>query len=153
MSIPNYIEWSDELSVGIQEIDEQHKYLVQLVNELNVHLLSHGSAKETVHEALDKLIRYTETHFVVEESLMRILGYPDYDSHRQHHEDLIQMVLDFRQQLSVEGRVSRTELMEFLHKWLTYHILKEDKQYSDHFLSRGAQRSWLKGSWLKKFWK
>ncbi|PWV60640.1 bacteriohemerythrin [Plasticicumulans acidivorans] len=153
MSIPNYIEWTDDLSVGIQEIDEQHKYLVQLVNELNAQLLTQGNQRDIIEEALDRLMRYTETHFVVEESLMRILGYPDYEPHKQHHEDLLRMAHDFREQLRHDGKISRIELMEFLHKWLTHHILKEDTQYSEHFLSRGAQRSWLKGAWLKKFWK
>ncbi len=151
MSIPKYIEWSDKLSVGIQEIDEQHKYLVDLVNDLNVALLTTGGTK-AAEETLDKLIQYTQTHFVVEESLMRILGYPEYESHKKHHEDLIRHILDFKLKLVDTGRVSRSELMEFLHKWLTGHIMHEDVLYSEHFLAHGAQRRWLKPSWLKKFW-
>lgn len=152
MTIPNYVEWSDRLSVGIQEIDEQHKYLVGLVNQLNVDLLTSDHGSESANETLDKLIDYTRTHFVVEESLMRILGYPDYESHKQHHEELLRRVLDFKHQMVDRGRVSRSELMEFLEKWLTGHIMNEDVLYSEHFLSRGAQRRWATRRWLKKFW-
>lgn len=150
MSIPNYFDWSDELSVGIQEIDEQHKRLVDLVNQLNVAFVT-GADSKVVSEALDRLIQYTQIHFTVEESLMRILGYPDYETHKKHHDALVHQVLGFKLQFA-DGKLSRLELMEFLHKWLTMHIMKEDTLYTDHFLARGAQRRWLKPGWLKKFW-
>ncbi|RFA30418.1 hypothetical protein CAI21_04900 [Alkalilimnicola ehrlichii] len=153
MSIPDYVSWKEELSVGIQEIDEQHKCLIELINELNAAMLARRG-QESVDQALDKLIEYTRTHFVVEESLMRILGYPiaEYEAHKRHHEDLIQQVLEFKYQLVGEGKVSRQELMEFLRNWLINHIMKEDQNYSEHFLKHGAQRSWLKPGWFRKIW-
>ena len=71
-----FVEWSDELSVGVEEIDEQHKVLVGLVNEMHEAIHQrHGS--EVVQEILAKLADYTRIHFAVEESLMRILNYQD----------------------------------------------------------------------------
>ncbi len=154
MSIPDFIEWNDKLSVGIQEIDEQHKRLVELANRLNVALLSKTGDDEAseVLDVLDKLIEYTRTHFVVEESLMRILGYPDYEEHKQHHEALVLKVLAFRKRLQEDHRIGRVELMEFMRDWLVNHIMKEDILYSEHFIAHGAQRKWLKPSWFKRFW-
>ena len=151
MEIYKVVEWSDELSVGIQEIDEQHKYLVGLVNELNEALITRGGT-DAVRETFDRLIEYTRTHFVVEESLMRILGYPDYENHKHSHEQLLGQVLAFKERFETEHRVHRRELMEFLKQWLTQHIMKEDVLYSEHFLRRGVHSSWLKPGWLKRFW-
>lgn len=76
--------WSDDLSVGIQEIDEQHKVLVGLLNELHTAISGHkGSAECRV--ILDRLAEYARAHFAVEESLMRVLGYPDYENHNGPH--------------------------------------------------------------------
>ena len=150
MSVPDFVEWSEELSVGIQELDEQHKYLLNIINQLNVLMLTRKN-QEAINEMMDRLIEYTRTHFIVEESLMRILGYVNYDMHKQHHDDLIAKVLDFKN-LQMAGKLSRVELMDFLAAWLTNHILKEDKLYSEHFLKKGAQRSWGKTSWMRKFW-
>ncbi|TCO79573.1 hemerythrin [Plasticicumulans lactativorans] len=151
MSIANVMEWSDELSVGIQEIDEQHRFLVDLVNQINATMLATNDA-EAIRRDFDRLLEYTRTHFVVEESLMRILGYPDYETHKSHHEGLLAQVLQFKQRLDDIGRVSRVDLMDFLKHWLIEHIKREDRLYSEHFLSRGAQRTWLNVGWLKKFW-
>ncbi|MCX7206612.1 MAG: bacteriohemerythrin [Proteobacteria bacterium] len=145
-----FFEWNDELSVGIQEIDEQHKVLIDLLNELHDAIrLHHGS--EASARILGRLADYTRTHFTVEESLMRILGYPDYDAHKQHHEDLIKQMNDLQARLE-GGEAITFELMHFLRNWLTHHIIEGDKRYTEHFLSRGAQAQWHKKSWLERFW-
>ncbi|MEW8498684.1 MAG: hemerythrin domain-containing protein, partial [Candidatus Thiodiazotropha taylori] len=67
-----FVEWSDALSVGIEEIDEQHKMLVDLVNKMHEAIHQrHGS--DVVKSILGDLAEYTRIHFAVEESLMRIL--------------------------------------------------------------------------------
>lgn len=77
-----FIVWSDELSVGIEEIDEQHKVLVNLINRMhNAIAEKHGS--EVVSGILAELVDYTKIHFAVEESLLRILGYPGYEEHKR----------------------------------------------------------------------
>lgn len=66
--------WSEDLSVGIQEIDEQHKELVPLLNRLRDAVVAHHGYA-ACSEILDQLAQYTRVHFIVEESLMRILHY------------------------------------------------------------------------------
>src|SRR5512139_1687724 len=82
------IEWSDELSVGIQEIDEQHKVLVGLVNDMHRAIHEHHGS-DTARNILEQLGDYTRVHFAVEESLMRIFDYPGYEEHKKQHEELI----------------------------------------------------------------
>lgn len=145
------VQWSDELSVGIEEIDNQHRILVDLLNELHRAIVEHRGS-EAAHRILAELLEYTRIHFAVEESLMRILGYPDYEEHKHHHELLINEVQELSQKLEAGKKSVNFELLHFLKMWLTKHIMEEDRQYTSHFLARGVQQSYEKRSWVGKFW-
>ena len=147
----NLMAWSKELSVGIQEIDEQHKILVDLLNQLHRAIIQHQGS-EAAGKILSQLLEYTRVHFAVEESLMRILGYPGYDEHKHHHEILLDEVKLLSEKM-LHGKHSVSfELMHFLKQWLTKHIMEEDKLYTPFFLSKGAQSKYQKSSWIKKLW-
>lgn len=143
--------WSDELSVGIEEIDSQHKVLVDLLNELHRAIVGHHGS-EAAHRILAELLEYTRIHFAVEESLMRILGYPDYEEHKHHHELLLNEVRMLSRKLAEGKKSVNFELLHFLKMWLTRHIMEEDQQYTPFFLSKGVQQSHAKRSWVGKFW-
>ena len=146
-----FVEWSDALSVGIEEIDEQHKVLAELVNRMHQAIHErHGS--EVVKGILTELAEYTRIHFAVEESLMRILNYPDYENHKAIHEELIQHVIELRDKVESGKTAIGFELMHFLRNWLTKHIMEEDMAYSSFFLSAGAQPKLKKKSWIKRLW-
>lgn len=140
------IEWTDELNVGIQEIDEQHKVLVNLINELYGAMIK-GGTKETNGEILNRLVDYTKTHFIVEESLMRILGYEDYDAHKKRHDDFVGQLGELKRTYDQGQAHISMELMNFLKDWLSGHIMKTDKEYAPYFLKKGA-----KSTWWRKFW-
>lgn len=147
----NFIEWNDELSVGIEEIDEQHKVLVGLINRMHdaIHQ-RHGS--DVVEGILAELAEYTRIHFAVEESLMRLLNFPGYEEHRDLHEELIDQMVDLQQKIA-EGKHSiGFELMHFLKVWLSKHIMEEDMQYSGFFLAAGANPKLTNRSWVKRLW-
>ena len=147
----NFVEWDDTLSVGIEEIDEQHKVLVEMVNKMHEAIHQrHGS--DVVIGILNDLAEYTRIHFAVEESLMRILNYPDYDNHKQVHEELLHTVEDLQEKVSSGKKSIGFELMHFLKTWLTKHIMEEDMQYSGFFLKAGAQPKLGKKSWISKLW-
>ncbi|AKH20937.1 bacteriohemerythrin [Sedimenticola thiotaurini] len=147
----NFIEWNEELSVGIEEIDEQHKVLVGLINRMHdaIHQ-RHGS--DVVEGILAELAEYTRIHFAVEESLMRLLNFPGYEEHRDLHEELIDQMVDLQQKIA-EGKHSiGFELMHFLKVWLAKHIMEEDMQYSGFFLAAGANPKLTNRSWVKRLW-
>ena len=147
----NFVEWDDTLSVGIEEIDEQHKVLVDLVNKMHEAIHQrHGS--DVVIGILSDLTEYTRIHFAVEESLMRILNYPDYDNHKQVHEELLHTVADLQDKVASGKKSIGFELMHFLKTWLVKHIMEEDMQYSGFFLEAGAQPKLGKKSWISKLW-
>jgi hemerythrin len=146
-----FVQWSDALSVGIEEIDEQHKMLVELVNKMHEAIHQrHGS--DVVISILHDLADYTRIHFAVEESLMRILNYPGYEDHKDIHEELLHAVQDLQEKVASGKKSIGFELMHFLKTWLTKHIMEEDMQYSGFFLSSGAQPKLGKKSWIKRLW-
>lgn len=146
-----FVEWSNDLSVGIEEIDIQHQTLVELVNEMHQAIHDrHGN--DVVFDILNRLAEYTRIHFAVEESLMRILGYPDYEAHKEEHIKLIDTVQDLVQKVGAGKTAVGFELMHFLKVWLTKHILESDKAYSEFFIKAGAKPTLRKGSWAARLW-
>ncbi|MCB1853155.1 MAG: hemerythrin family protein [Gammaproteobacteria bacterium] len=146
-----FVEWSDKLSVGIEEIDDQHKQLANLVNRMHEAIQErHGN--QVVGEILEELTNYTRIHFAVEESLMRILGYPDYEEHQEHHEQLLEQVVDLKAKVAAGKASIGFELMHFLKLWLTKHIMKEDMAYSGFFLAAGARPTLRERSWISRLW-
>jgi hemerythrin len=150
-----FVEWTDELSVGIQEIDEQHKILVNLINRLFDETVVHqtGSTAIVMDEILHELIEYTVIHFAVEESLFRIFHYPETEQHTRHHDELKAQVLDIQKKVKAREAVINTELLMFLKKWLENHILHEDKRYGPFLLKQGVKSSWAERSWFGKIWR
>lgn len=145
------IQWSPELSIGIEEIDSQHKVLVDILNHLHAAIVHHQGSLEVTH-VLDELVDYTRIHFAVEECLLRMLDYPDYEEHKAKHEKLIEQIRHFRQRLIDEGRASTFELLHFLKQWLTVHIMESDREYVGHMLARGVRASYGKPSLLARLW-
>lgn len=154
-------KWSDDFSVHVQEIDEQHKVLVGLLNELHVAILEHHG-KDTSRAVLDRLAEYTRTHFLLEESLMRLTHFPGFEKHKQQHEELIAQVRDLQQKLDKENVTITFELLHFLKGWLVHHINESDKVLGAHIQSSGlaqfstwnaeVEQAMKKKKWWWKFW-
>lgn len=147
-----FMPWSLELSVGLQEIDEQHKILINLINRLFNEAILNKSDQAVIDGILNSLVQYTIIHFSVEESLFRIFDYPDSDAHQQQHERLKNEVIKIQNKFK-SGAVVDIELMHFIKKWLKQHIMIEDKKYTPFFLEKGFKASWSKQrSWVGKIW-
>ncbi len=92
------ITWSDQLTVGIEEIDQQHQKLVQLINGLHNHMLA-GDASDIMNKVLDRVIEYTGFHFKTEEQLMLKYSYPDSEAHQHEHNELVDTAVGLQQKL------------------------------------------------------
>ena len=151
MSEADVVKWSDELSVGIQEIDEQHKVLVSILNEMH-DAVKHNHGPEVSLEILDRLIEYTKIHFAVEESLFRIFDYPGYEDHHAEHAALLKEAQVMRAKVvSGESKVS-FKLLHFLRMWLTEHIMGSDMDYAQYLLKQGIKAKSRSNSWFNKLW-
>lgn len=132
------ISWTNDLSVGVAKIDEQHKALVSLINELNSAMRQRRS-EEVLAGVLDRLKQYTVKHFATEEEFFDRYGYAEAPAHKKAHRDLVEKVLAFEQELK-SGRAKVTmEIMRFLKEWLVGHIMGTDKRYGPFLNGKGVQ--------------
>jgi hemerythrin len=143
------VEWSDDLSVGMEEIDAQHKILVSLLNRFHKAVIT-GQDHRILQEVLEELMKYTAVHFSLEEQLMRTCNYPDYANHKKRHEELLAQIQDFHARVGRNEEGVSKELWTFLRRWLTQHIQGSDKQYAPYLIKHTAQRSEIKLSWLAR---
>jgi hemerythrin len=141
--------WNEEYSVGIEEVDEHHKMMFALINRLHHAILNHeGSA--VCSEILDELMDYTRIHFSLEQTLMRVGGYPEYEAHCDLHKALVDEV-EVLQQKVASGQVAISfELLQFLRKWLTRHILGEDMRYGVFFKEHSQLHQEKVDEWSEK---
>lgn len=127
------IKWRDSYSVGIEQFDNEHRKLVELINRMFV-IVRNKDDIMALSDAVARLIDYTEFHFASEEAAMEKVNFPNLKTHKKQHAKLERQVLAFQQRiLSVDDTV-RMEFYHFLRDWLLVHIMEEDKQYTQ-FLS------------------
>ena len=130
--------WVDAYSVGIAEIDQQHKKLIDLINQLDA-AMAKGQGKEILGKILGDLINYCASHFATEERLFDQYGYPDTDEHKAKHRKMTEKVLSLQNQFQ-QGKITITfDVMDFLRKWLDKHILGTDKKYGPYLNSKGVK--------------
>lgn len=130
------IVWSKILSVGVEEIDEDHRKLFGIFNELNRAVMA-GAAADYLAATLEELINCTVWHFSHEERLMLKHGYDGIEEHQTEHRELIQGARDLQQQLLAAGQGVADEQIAFLDRWLTAHILTTDQRLGA-FLSQDS---------------
>ena len=124
----SYLQWTENLSVGVQRMDDHHKKLVDLINQ--VFDAMSGDATGTVETVLSDLLDYTRYHFGEEEKLLEACGFPDFIEHQAIHRGMVKEVLDMRQRyLDNPATVSAAETLDFLSKWLMRHIIAKDLRY------------------------
>ncbi len=117
--------WDNSLSVQIQEIDEDHRKLVELFNILN-HSIMEGDTSNYIEAVMEELLSCTAWHFRHEERLMLKYGYEGFEEHKTEHQELIEGARALQQKLLQENKPVSSEDIEFLEHWLTGHILGAD---------------------------
>jgi hemerythrin len=122
------IEWQDEYSVGIEEIDNQHMGLLKIINKLINEQQGEFEAKQ-FSETIPSLIHYAYTHFATEERFMAQVNFPGQQKHILEHIDFIMKVLSLAMKAEGGNRKSRLELIRFLKTWFSLHVLGIDRQY------------------------
>ncbi len=127
--------WRDEYSVDIDVIDEQHKKLLWLLNEVNERV---QVSRDSLEDAVGRLVIYVRTHFAHEEKLMSLLGYPAYEPHKKEHDDLIRLAAELRESARNGDADKAGELIDRIRALLMEHIVHDDKRYGSFFNCRGV---------------
>lgn len=131
------IVWSEEMSVGVKQLDEQHLKLVEIVNELNDAIVA-GQGREKLGAIIERLIQYTREHLKYEEDLLNRSGYPEAADHGAQHDSMISVALSAQAKFRWGTKPELAEEVQtFLQRWLTHHIQGEDKLYTEHLHSKG----------------
>ena len=124
-----FIDWNPGFSVGSLVLDQQHKALIALINQLHATMLR-GALKEDMRRVFSELVVYTESHFKCEEGVMREAGYPELAAHRLEHVEFVRRARDLQGQLIAGKFTVSMDLLRFLKSWLSEHILGSDQQYA-----------------------
>ncbi|MCW8853445.1 MAG: bacteriohemerythrin [Gammaproteobacteria bacterium] len=119
--------WDKTLSVDVEEIDEDHRRLVDLFNILS-HAVEEGEATEYIEAVLEELISCTIWHFRHEERLMLKHGYDGFEAHKSEHQKLIESASELRERFLQEAKQVSSDRIESLEHWLTGHILGADME-------------------------
>ena len=123
--------WDSTLSVEVDEIDEDHRRLIELFNILH-HSVVEGDAADYIVAVLEELISCTVWHFRHEERLMLKYGYEGFEEHKTEHEELIETVKELQQRFLQGGEQLSSEDIGFLERWLTEHILTADMKLGSY---------------------
>jgi hemerythrin len=131
------MNWTDKLSVGVAVIDDDHKKLVGMVNELH-DAMQAGHGSDSLGRILDGLVQYTRFHFAREEKFFTQTGYPDAIVHKQEHDALTRQVLGVQQKYASGATTTLSlDVLHFLRDWLIKHIQGSDQKYRLHLNAKG----------------
>ena len=132
------MEWNPTFSVNVKKFDDQHKKLVDLLNQLH-DAMKVGQGASAMGVIFQQLINYTATHFKEEEQVLQANAYPELAKHKAIHADLVKQVLDLQKkfQAGEAGGLLTMKVMSFLKDWLVTHIQGEDKKYGVYLNTKG----------------
>lgn len=132
-----FMEFNESLEVGNTVMDHEHRNLVRYINVLQQSIAS-GASNDVVDEVLRGLTDYANSHFSVEESLMKAYDYPDFGAHKQSHGSFKQRLDELSRLFAAQhaNQVAQT-LLDFLMSWLIDHILQTDTQLAEFLREKG----------------
>ncbi|MCX7823526.1 MAG: bacteriohemerythrin [Syntrophobacterales bacterium] len=130
------IRWDDSYSVGIDEIDLQHKHLLDMTNEL-YDAMRQKKGKTVMSQILDRMIEYGNVHFATEERYFIKFFYSETEAHRNEHREFKKKVLELKARFEADEIGIAGELIDFLTTWLKTHIKGSDKKYSAFLKKKG----------------
>jgi hemerythrin len=130
--------WNDTYSVSVKSMDDQHKKLFNLINQLH-DAMSAGKGKAIVGTVLDEMLDYTRTHFTAEEKVLEKVAYPGLPEQKKQHKIYVDKIIEMQQKLQGGSLTVSMEASQFLRDWLTNHIMVIDKKYASYLTEKGEK--------------
>ncbi len=130
------LNWDSSYSVGVKELDDQHKKMFNLIQDLK-QSLGISDNRDAVVKVLNSLVAYTKDHFATEEFYFRQFDYEKTDDHIDKHIDLIAAVEKLVYQFEIGETLDVNLVMDFLNTWWSEHILGADQEYVNCFKRNG----------------
>ncbi|MGD0578888.1 MAG: bacteriohemerythrin [Bryobacteraceae bacterium] len=134
-----FLVWEPSFSVGVWEIDRQHRSLIGLINQLHEAAWSADPDKK-LRAVFAATVDYLRNHFVFEESYLERLGYEDLGVHKASHKELLDQLGHMRRLFDAGPLTVSPELVKFLKEWVTAHILQCDRGYAGLAAQKSQRR-------------
>jgi hemerythrin-like metal-binding protein len=132
------LDWQESMSVGVKEIDDQHKQLLDAISTLNDAIIN-KSVDKVLFSIFDRLFDYMEVHFATEEKYFDKFAYEDSETHKAAHRFFGNRVTEMHQKIDRDIHELSLELVAFLEFWLVGHVMVMDKKYMDCFHKHGLK--------------
>lgn len=135
-----WIEWQPQFEIGIARLDEQHRQLVAMLNNL-YQVIGPDTQPTEIWPLFGNFNRYADTHFELEERLAKEYGLAanDFHQHWLEHESYRQRMRGFARALENGDRYTPVQMMSFLNSWWTGHICGVDRELGRQLSARGAR--------------
>lgn len=125
-------EWSDKYSCGINSIDDQHKVIFRLINDL-FDAIQARRESSIIKKVFSELLQYAHYHFDLEYELFQLYAYKDEPKHLEEHKEFIHTIESMIIHDYLSGKDNPREALQFLVDWFSNHILKTDMEYCKYF--------------------
>jgi hemerythrin len=135
-----YARWHESMETGYPKVDNQHRALYELVNDLNASSML-GASQERETDALSRIVRYASQHFATEEELMRRFDYSGMAEHCAVHAEFAEAVQGLVAARATGKGHSMRELAEFMENWLATHVSTFDRPLVDYVRAQPAHDS------------
>ena len=142
------LQWSDDLNIGIDEIDRQHCRILDFINHL--YQASEENDTDKLTMILEGIIGYTESHFSFEEEMLYSSEYPAAETHMETHGKFVNRMNSYKDRLEKGENIAHnlsTELMA----WLTHHIKNEDQLYVPYITKHDQDKNRIKSMLSRHF--
>jgi len=129
-----HVTWSDRYSMGVKVIDDQHKGLLDVANDLFNHATGDEyEEREYFKKVIQQAVKYIKEHFETEEKLMAATKFPGYAEHKTIHDGFTRTVLNSVKDFESGKRLVLEKFAYFLKDWVLSHIAVMDMQYAEYF--------------------
>lgn len=124
------LKWDNTYSVNVDVIDNHHKKVIDLINTMHDGIMV-GNEQEVVEQVLEDLMQFTNKYFPEEENLLAARGYPKLKEYQTKHQQLTEKVWKMYERYE-EGENITNDMMSFLTRWITHHIMSADADYEKY---------------------
>ncbi len=127
-----WFSWSDEFIVGVDRMDDQHKTLVELLNNIQ-NLLEKGEKARAKEIFTQEIAQYLENHLRDEEEFMKSIGYPEFETHKKAHDQFRSLMAKSLEKIKAGDEEEFRTAVAMTMGWLLSHIKKCDTKYGKYY--------------------
>ena len=134
----NQLKWEDKYSVGVVELDDQHKRMFAVINEL-LESINTGTTEEHIGNIIESLVKYKIFHFSTEEKYFKEFNYEGAEDHIIKHKEFNEKLTKMKEKYTEYSVEFAFELIDFLEDWLLDHLMTTDQKYKECFRLHGLK--------------